>query len=227
MHMRRDVGLDLDGFVSRRASLGPASPAAARSSFWRGGRKAWPGPAVPARMFGLAGSPGAAEILHGEAAKLDVEDEMRGWLVVTVGDGLGHRADPDEGSAVGNDRVRSGTVVGHLPPRPHAHLRRVAGIGDRAPDPSAVTADGHACHRAAEGGFFSRLPVVVTPPAAHGAVSELDGVIGKRVLLDGDTENAGAKQHISLAVNLRCDRAAMTSRRAPSPSRPAPTHHPA
>ena len=37
---------------------------------------------------GLAGSPGAAEIFHAEAAGLDVEDEMRGWLVVAVGDGL-------------------------------------------------------------------------------------------------------------------------------------------
>src|ERR1700744_4646007 len=123
-------------------------------------------------MYGLAGSRGAAGILHGEPAELDVEDEMGGWLVVAVGDGLRHRSDPDEGRAVGNDRVGSGAVVGHLPPGPHAQLRRVAGIGDRAPDPGAGPSDGHACHRAADGGFLSRLPVVVTPPAAHGAVSE-------------------------------------------------------
>ena len=53
-----------------------------------GGRKVPPGPVVRVWMCGLAGSPGAAEILHAEAAGLDVEDEMRGWLVVAVGDGL-------------------------------------------------------------------------------------------------------------------------------------------
>ena len=40
------------------------------------------------------------------------------------------------------------------------------------------------------------MPVVITPPAARSAVSEFDCVIGERGLLSGDTENAGAGQHL-------------------------------
>src|SRR5689334_15557487 len=71
-------------------------------------------------------SPAAGRILHPYPAKLHVEDEVRRWLTVAVGDGLVHRAEPHEGGLVGNDRVAPGAVVGHLPPRPRSHLRRVA-----------------------------------------------------------------------------------------------------
>src|SRR6516165_7195691 len=128
------------------------------------------GPAADARLLRSGESSGAAEILDADTAKLDVEDEVRGRLVVAVGDGLGHGADPGEGCPVGNDRMAPGAVVRCLPPGPHAHLRGVAGSGDRPADPGPVAADGQARHRAAEGGFLPCLPQVITPPAAHGAV---------------------------------------------------------
>src|SRR5216683_3156920 len=71
----------------------------------------------------------------------------------------------------------------------------------------AVTVDGHAGHRAAEGGLLARLPVVVTPPAMHRAVGELDDVVGERVLLHGHAEDTGAEQHIGTAVHAGHDRA--------------------
>src|SRR5215467_5213417 len=118
---------------------------------------------------------------------------MGGRLVVAVGDGLGHAAYSDEGRTVGNDRMASCAVVGYLPPCAHTHLRRVAGLSDRPADPRPVTVDRQTCDRSAEGGFLPCLPVVIPPPAAHGAVGELDGVIGEWVLLHGDTEDARAE----------------------------------
>jgi len=119
MHAGCDAGLDLDldGF------LRCTSPVTGQSCGCPFQLLAWRPEGVvrsgrPRTSVRLAGSRGAAEILHAGAAQLDVEDEMRGWLVVAAGDGLGHRADPYEGRAVGNDRARSGAIVGHLPPRP-------------------------------------------------------------------------------------------------------------
>ena len=63
-------------------------------------------------------------------------------------------------------------------------------------------------HRATEGGFLPRFPVVVMPPAAHGAVSEFDHVIGEWILLHRDTE-LRAEQYIRLTVNLGRDRVAV------------------
>src|SRR5690242_21175297 len=59
------------------------------------------GPAGDARLLRSGESSGADEILDTDTAKLDVEDEMRGRLVIAVGDGLGRGADPGEGCPVG------------------------------------------------------------------------------------------------------------------------------
>src|SRR5213080_764428 len=73
------------------------------------------------------------------------------------------------------------------------------------------------CHHAPMPTWAGSLDAVTGPPiqarlpltAMHGAVGELDHVVGERVLLHGDAEHARPEQHIRAPVDPGCDGVAM------------------